>query len=713
MLKVNGEYLDFNGDIEIEKKIKLFEDIDTADGDLSFAFDINLTSNNLRILGIPVPDSISKIIYQNIDCVVQNDSGVTINNGSLRVERITGYVASCAFLGGNSNWFAMLDGNMTELRLSQYDTDLNEATITGSWLDDSGIVFPMLDLGALVTRKYNNAKTEDFVGCFFLHTLFKELFQQHSIKIEGELLNDSLFNQIVIATNTRSINDVNNNTVNVATHTPQPVNPLSTAFVHYDQTTSPYSLGSDVVVVSDRDFYSSAKMVVEVKITIVSDINYFIAAPLVNGAAANFIGLGTNSSNIAAHLWSATYLILIEDGDYISIQVTNTFGVITSIVEATLQITPFFIYKAFGASCVPLWTKQQFVSNVMKAFNVITSYNQFTKTVTFNLFDKLKNHQSIDVSDYIKVDTVDFSEFISNYGQVNNFSYQEGSDEDLGDYNISSFVKYAAGEILADNDFIEKSVDVMDLDFTTPISYVHPYFNGSLERINFIELETLEDYEITSVTDASGTPRFHITNANTFFEQNDLIRLDTDDEQYNGDFVVVNTTSTYLTVRGPIYSGTATGTATGLQHKVTNNDDIYWFINVPYKSSLDIFNTEFTYLNQSAYDSWSIGFFSLIGIGNEIENLYKQGLTFGEINSPTFFQKTLIDKYWQQFSRILNDPVKLITTVNLPWKVYNSIDFLNPVSITTLETSNLYYVNRIVGYKDSSIGCEVDLIKLP
>src|SRR5690242_9319524 len=166
MLKANGEYLDFRGDIEIEKKIKLFEDIETADGDLSFAFDINLTSENLRILGIPVPDSTSKIVYQNIPCEVQSDQGLRINIGSLRIERIIGYTASCSFLGGNSNWFAMLDGDMTELRLSHYDIAQNEATITGSWLETSGIVFPAIDPGTLVTRSFNNFKTEDFIPCF-------------------------------------------------------------------------------------------------------------------------------------------------------------------------------------------------------------------------------------------------------------------------------------------------------------------------------------------------------------------------------------------------------------------------------------------------------------------------------------------------------------------------------------------------------------------
>jgi hypothetical protein len=110
MIKINGEYLDFDGDIDIEKKIKLFEEIDTVDGDVSFSFDVDLNSHNISLLK-PFPDLLSKTVYQTIDCEIENDSGININSGTLRIEKVVGRTAVCSFLGGNSNWFAMLTGN--------------------------------------------------------------------------------------------------------------------------------------------------------------------------------------------------------------------------------------------------------------------------------------------------------------------------------------------------------------------------------------------------------------------------------------------------------------------------------------------------------------------------------------------------------------------------------------------------------------------------
>ena len=66
MIKVSNEFLDFNEVIEVEKQIKLFEDISTTDGDFSYSFDIPKTLNNTRILQNPFHDNINKPVYQQI-----------------------------------------------------------------------------------------------------------------------------------------------------------------------------------------------------------------------------------------------------------------------------------------------------------------------------------------------------------------------------------------------------------------------------------------------------------------------------------------------------------------------------------------------------------------------------------------------------------------------------------------------------------------------
>ena len=73
----------------------------------------------------------------------------------------------------------------------------------------------------------------------------------------------------------------------------------------------------------------------------------------------------------------------------------------------------------------------------------------------------------------------------------------------------------------------------------------------------------------------------------------------------------------------------------------------------------------------------------------------------------------MIHSYFRLFSQVLNDPVKLIQTAMLPYDVYNRIDFLRPITIKTLESTNMYYLNRVTGYKESYLPCTLELIKLP
>jgi hypothetical protein len=134
MLKVNSEYLEFNGDIDIERKAKLFEEIDMVQGDFSYSFEIELTSENYRILGFPTPDNIRKTVYQKMDSQVLSDSGDLISIGYLRIERIVGRFASCSFYSGNENWFSQLTGNLSEIDLSEYETDQTATIIQNSWL---------------------------------------------------------------------------------------------------------------------------------------------------------------------------------------------------------------------------------------------------------------------------------------------------------------------------------------------------------------------------------------------------------------------------------------------------------------------------------------------------------------------------------------------------------------------------------------------------
>jgi hypothetical protein len=707
MIKTDSGYLDFSGDIELERQVKLFEELDNTRGDFSYSFELQYTQNNLDQLGLPFPDNASKTVYNFINCDLLSDSGEVLYKGHLRVERINKTIP-CSFFAGNTNWMNLLSDPMTDLELSAYDQDQTEANIVTRFSATSGIVFPIIDTGGVVSRSYRNLKTEDFVGCFYLKTLMKEVFQQSGLKLDGELLDDPLYNKIVVAANTRSKVEVDKNSIYVGLNVNQVIGAApDSQGINYNLITSPYFVGESVTFVGDSSYTALTDMVVDLEATATCSgtLVFAFISSITGGGIAG--GAGTQVSISARN-------VKMVAGETMSVTASNILGGSKTITKATFKVTPKFIYKAFGSSSVPQWTRLEFVNAVLNLFNTVTDYDPYSKTVTVDLFNKIKSKTPIDLSSYLRVIDTDYTDFISNYGKRTTLAYAESEDEDLREYNIMVSNKYGEGVIDVDNDFIEDAAPLLESDFNSPISYIHPALDCSIERIPFVEIEEDGDeQEFATVTDSGGTPRFNITDADDFFAVNDLVRIVSTDVDYNGDWVVDAVTTTYVTVRGLVFSTSATGKIVKMVHNLTTDDSVYLFVNTGSKDVDDFSNNTGVYIEDSEYTTASLAFFSLLENNTQVNTDFKQSLSFGEITDPLFYQRTLIDSYWGVVSNILNDPVKLICVGYIPEKIYKDLTPLSPVYLKTQETVNLYYINRISGYKGGSKPCEVELIKLP
>lgn len=711
MLKANGEYLDFNGDIEVESQVRVFESIDPKklfNGDFSYQIDIQDTGFNRKILGIPRADTV-KIIYQLVPSEVIDDTGQSIYTGKLQVNRIEGGFISSTFYSGNSEWFSELSQPLSALPLYRYDRDLTEAGIIASFSESSGIVFPIIDTGALITRSFANFKVEDFIGCFYVKTLFNEIFNPKGIKIEGDFLNDPTFNKLVICANNRGDDEIENRSTYV-NKTGDQTTGVTAVITFEDESTFPFfdgSIGNYNPVTSE--YTADVKMLLRVELTVdissstTSTVNVFV-----NGVAV-FTRSVANSAQIAID-----QNFVIPSGGIVTVVLDNVGGFVTVLAGSTVRFTPIFLYRTFGNSSVPQWTQIDFVSNILRLFNVLPSYDPISKTLTLDLFNNIKNKPYVDLSDEIVIDSIDFTEFVSGYAKNNIFTYQESEDENLRIYNISNFVSYGSGNLTIDNDYIEDQKEVVVSDFASPITYLSSIFDMSMERINFVELDEVDSQAITSVTDSSGDARFVITNADFFFQAGDLVRIETESEIYNGEWVVSSVTPTAIFVNGLFYGGSTTGTAVLLRHKFTDDDNVYLFINVNnvspsfYSSNSSILISEATTSSLS-----SVAYFNLLSNGKQINRVFKQSLSFGEVNNPLNYQVNLLDTYWPLFSRVLNDPVMGFASGYLKKTTFENVkSFLRPVMIQTEETRNLYYMNRNRGYKGSEVPCSLELIKL-
>ncbi len=722
MIKVSNEFLDFDDDIEMEKQIKLFEDISTTDGDYSYSFDLSKSIHNTRLLQNPFPDNISKPVYQRIPAQLLGNSGAVTYDGYIRIQRIA-EVYECSFFSGNNNWFGMIDGQLQSLDFSIFDIDNNEVNIIDSWSLTEGLVFPLLDNGGLITRSWAQLKIEDFVGGLYVKTIFKKIFTEAGIKIQGELLEDWRYQHLVCLTNSKNQDSLGAATSYVEKSSVQVIPFTTDTKITWDNdSVLPFFDGSaNAFDLPNSQYVAPLKMTVDLNMTLSYIGTGFggiiFAKVFINGVFFRLNGAGApHDTEVSVSL---NFPVNLNPGDVLEIKLIqgNADGDAGQILRGTIKITPTYIYRTIASSAIPNWTKQQFVSNVLRIFNVLPSFNAGTSTLTLNLFEKIRAKQPLDLSEYISDTDVDYTEFISDYAQNSRLAYTEVEFEQLKTYNKGKFLKYGQGRIPVDNGFLEPEKEILKSDFANPIAYNNPVFDAGLELTNLIELEEGETINFTDVAnDGYGDAAFQ--DPNGVFLVGDLARItDSSNEVYNGEWVVKSIPSGHVVFNGLPFDTAASGTIKKLNYKYSSSEDVFLFLNIPNYQVSKFSNSTITFDSGGFYpievNNVALAYFDLINTGKEVNHDFIYSLSFGEIEDNLRYQIGMIHSYFRLFSQVLNDPVKLISTALVPYDIYNRIDFLRPITIRTFETTNQYYLNRVTGYKESYLDCQLELIKLP
>jgi len=725
MIKVSNEFLEFDELIEVEKQIKLFEEISTTDGDFSYAFELGKTLTNTRILQNPQPDNISKLVYQKIPAKLLSDSGAETFDGFIRIERITD-VYHCSFFAGNNNWFGMLSGSLQDLDWSEYDTNQTEITIQAAIFNTRGVVFPVVDNGALLTRGYQQLKVEDFVAGIHVKDVFNKIFSSHGIKIQGELLEDANFQTAITIKNGRYQSEIDASST-FAQQTATQARPgenvqytvifdNDSVYPYFDGANNPYNPLTGVYTVPYK-----MRLKIEVELTpAIVNASYNQRIYLYLNGVYTFVDIGLAAGglyNSATPGDSETFTfvrsIVFNQGDTIFFKSEwqhSAGSTQNDVVSGTVKFTPEFIYKAFGAAIVPDWTQQEYVSNIFRLFNCLASYKESTQTLTVNLFEKIKSKPAIDLSEYISSTEVDYTEFISAYGKKSLLSFKEKEDEEIKK-RIQKFFSYSKGDIEVNNDFLPDSADALVSDFAFPIGYINPAFDMSIERLNLLSVSEEESVEATAVTDSTGQARFAIPE--DIFQLSDLVRVsESSNPIYNGDWMVENQAAGYVELKGLPFDTAATAKLTKLQFNYNESDDVFILHHVPLYTVSKFSGKSFFTVENTDLSTLSMAFSNLLQTGRQVNRDFIYSLSFSGESNPLHYQQTLIQQYFRLFGQVLNDPVKLISTANLPYHVYHQIDFLSPVKVLTEESTNVYYLNRIRGYKGSEYECTLELIKI-
>ena len=728
LLKVQGEYLDFNDDVEIERQFLLLNDIDSI-GDFSYGFNIPITKKNKRILGVTDSRQGTKIIYNNLNTELQNSSGITIYRGVLKVEGVTDTIET-SFISGNTDWIEQITGSCLDINFDLVGVSgvaKSGANIISTFTAESGIVFPIIDTGLIYNRlKSDNtiAPTfyeEDFQQCIYAKTVMQAIFAGAGIKLEGELLGEYLYQNLLLSSNNvNGTQDLLNRRSTRASKTSnQSISTSFTQVTFTDDSSFPnYNTGgryntSTSEWTADKAMRITAKAYVTLSASATSYLQIKI-----NGVAVG-VGSVTGTENTTVLKWEIVNnrpqpYADVEAGDVVTVEFRVTSGSVNVQAGSYFEVTAVSFTDVIPQSILGTMEKTDFVSSVFKMFGVIPSYNAETKTLTCNLLKRLKEHTPKEIKG--KVIGEDFTEVLQGYGRQTLFTYEDGEVDQTEDYNRMNDVPYGGGALEIDNDYIEDSEEI-PINFCVGYAYSNQPLGTILTRCNFREFEDDGDeVSISSVTDSGGVALFTTSTAHGLSVGDWVLISETSTDEYVGAGKVATTPlSTTFTITGISIGSTATGTM--IKQKVIENssDKVFAFVNIS-DINISLVTTSLSFIIvEGSLESLVAYAYTALPYNTEISahNSHKHTIHFQNVNIPGYMQVGLIDNFYPTLKAILNDPVLCKVEALIPEADFLNLSSQTPIKFYSRDGYGLYYLNKITGYKGSHMPCEVELIKLP
>lgn len=707
MIKIGNEYLEYSDLPDVVRQVKTPDTIDAA-GDFSYSFTVQPTPNNIRIIkaGLNQSDgNLNKKIY----CTYER-FGNPIHVGYLTIDRTTSSGIDLTFYSGNTEWFQVIKqaGAIYNLDLSAYKLPLANtvpsAVIVNSWTATEGIIYPLADMGYLFD--IGPATVENFLPMVYVKTVMKAIFQQNGFKLDGEILSDSIYNQLVAGVDNQfdpSLEYLTSRNAYIGKGT-QGLN-TTPQLVTFTLDTYPYYNGGQFGgnrYTADEDM----SMVVTVDFQLDFGAPYNIELRR-NGSVIDTIQ--SSGSNISVS-FNDRNVVTIDEGQYFEVWMYLDSGT-ANIVSGSVNYRMVRFDATYPQFLFGNMTQIDFVRGIFRMLNVVSTYDQFSKTVTCNLFRNVKNSE-VDLSTYVSDIEVDNTSLSEEIGTQTIFKFQDGGGEQITDYNNRNSIPYGGGAIISDSEILSQDVE-FDVPFTASYGYYNSTFKTWLADLGIVSFEEQEDgFTITSVTNSGGNALF-TTSDDHNLDQLDYVKItNTSTGEYLGRRRVSTVVSaTEFRLQDTPYTSTVAVTGSGVKLNSSSNLNGSVFIgmvlpNYPVSS----FMKNETTIDYAGTPYSNIAFFYFVkdNLNLPIDN-FRELPVFG---TNVVGAITLLDKYYGEQKKYFNNPVKLLANMHMPLNVYNSIDRTKSVSIKTEFLNAKGFIIKDEGYKGPDVTGLFEIVNL-
>lgn len=467
------------------------------------------------------------------------------------------------FVSGNTNWINLITGSIKDIDLSAYDTDFDGPTIDSRRNATEGVIFPVIDwysnyrkmTNAFVVKPVTGVSVDSFYElypCFHQKTILSELFKSYGLKIGGNLLDDPIYNSLVL-TPEQIRSAAYEGVVVGASGVFQSMrgvrdSPFGQAGQHqfnFDSGTSFFDDSLDVLLfpsdIGNVVFtYSYARLV--------EDSDQDIEITLRKN------GTDISSFTVAEGELNGSFSIIteIEAGDEIDMIGSAPVVPLTYTVEVTASLAGTLTgVGAIVSDIVPDVEQFDFIRHIAQRFNCLVDYDEFTQMVSFTLLDSLK-----------KSDAIDLSEKVLEYKQIPSSGYGKRNyiratpAEELTPYK-SNDLNY--GDALVESDGDEDK-DVIQTIFRPAETFINSNLEWLITSIPLVRLEDADTGTPFDTISAFGgnVSSFTDTTSGFLFSVDEVVRIES--TLYNGFAVALAANPSTFTPYGNVpYLGNDTG----------------------------------------------------------------------------------------------------------------------------------------------------------
>lgn len=709
----DGNTIPIPDEVYLFKGIVSFFDFSIR-GEYSTDFSIPNDSQTRKILGYRGLNQINQITEVALGFYIMGEQA---SWGRLFIRRV-GRSFDVFFIAGNANWINRITGSIKDLDLSQYNIQFTAPNVDARKTATDGIIFPVIDwaynykklTNAFLIRPINGVSQDiysDVYPCFHSHTIFEKIFGELNISIEGNLLDDPIYNALVLTpaevistAYTSAISGPNGQVESMSVDRPgfsdQDISSLTK--VIFDSGTAKFNNTLDRLEMTNA-YTAIVTYSAEFKLNETGRIYLYV-----NGVSVDSVPF-TNVLSV-----ERSYTLSGISGDYIELYLESSTAadIGKANVTMTFQNTTTTEATIYSSDIIPDIKQIDFVKYIVNRFTCLLEFDDISQTLTFTKLDSLSIADAEDLSDKV----IDY-EIIpsSGYGSKNYLRTTESEE----------LVNYKANNLAFGDAVIESDGEEEESIFMTPLRPSETFTNANLDwLITNIPLILLEDsgigFEVTP-SNSAGNAVFTLTDPTLLpiNHENYVFRIAGD--LYDGFFVIEDhvTGTGLITPYGNVpFTGTdihiiypqkivfnKAGSRELIVVREADVNDFNSGSTIYGNSNIKLVDLNGTYPKLTA--AWA--YFAKPTIGTDIDN-HKINLNYGPVINVSSF--SFGQFYHQGINKVVTSPM---VNVNMLFtqSAYQNLSLSRFIYLKTMDFEGYFLILNIDGYKNPYTPVKLEL----